>query len=86
MHYYAQKKTIKDGAAVTPTNYSYADRVLAERQFYLLCANAITNGDACDMVSVEYGTIETGVIERRFWQFATEPETPETPDEEQPAE
>jgi hypothetical protein len=72
MHFYAQKKTVKGGQAQTPANYSYATRNEAERQYHLLCAAAIANTDGNDMVSVEYGTIEQGVIERKYWEFATE--------------
>ena len=73
LHYYAQRKAIKNGEAQTPTNYSYGDsRKDAEKQFFLLCANAITNGDGFDIVSVEYGTIEQGAIERRFYDNTEE--------------
>lgn len=78
LYYYAQRKTVKDGVAQTPSNYSYTTRPEAERQFYLLCAAAIANNDQCEKISVEYGTIEQGKIERRFYdfsdQFASEPE------------
>lgn len=77
MHFYAQKKTVKNGAAQTPANYSYATRNEAERQYYLLCAAAIANNDGNDMISVEYGTIEEGIIERKFWSFETAAGEPE---------
>lgn len=73
MHFYAQKKTVKNGAAQTPANYSYDNRNEAERQFYLLCASAIANADENDMISVEYGTIEQGAIDRRYWDFTPAP-------------
>ena len=72
LHFYAQRKAIKDGAAQTPANYSYSTRNEAERQYYLLCASAIANSDGYDIVSVEYGTIEQGAIERRFWDHRPE--------------
>ncbi len=45
MMYYATKRTIKNGAAVTPANYSYTNPADGEKQFHLLCANAIANSD-----------------------------------------
>ena len=81
LHFYAQRKTVKNGAAQTPSNYSYATRAEAEKQHYLLCASAITNADGYDCVSVEYGTIEQGAIERRFWDFSAPAPEPE-PEEE----
>lgn len=92
LHFYAQRKTVKNGSAQTPGNYPYATRNEAERQFYLLCAGAIANTDGNDIVSVEYGTIEQGVIDRRFWDHRPEPEpepepepTEDTGDDEEPA-
>ena len=72
LHFYAQKKTVKNGAAQTPANYSYDSRSDAEKQFHLLCASAIANADQNDIVSVEYGTIEQGIVERRFWDHTPE--------------
>jgi len=73
MYYYAQKKTVKSGAAVTPANYSYTERADAEKQYHLLCANAITNSDGNDLAAIEWGTIEQGAIERKLYSF-TQPE------------
>ena len=73
MMYYATKRSVKDGAAVTPANYSYTDHDEAERQFHLLCAAAIRNDDGNDIASVEWGTIENGAIERKFWSFEQAP-------------
>lgn len=73
MHFYAQKKAVKAGQAQTPANYSYTTRNGAEKQFYLLCASAISNADEVDMISVEYGTIEQGAIDRRYWDFTPAP-------------
>ena len=73
MHYYAQRKVIdSNGSPVTPANYSYTDRREAERQYYLLNASACQNNENYQLVSIELGTIETGAIERRFYDF-TEP-------------
>lgn len=69
LHFYAQRKTVKNGNGVTPANYYYATRNEAERQYYLLCASAIQNQDDNDVVSVEYGTVEQGAVERRYWDF-----------------
>ena len=81
LHFYAIKRPVKNGAPQTPGNYPYATRNDAERQFYSLCASAIANGDGNDCIAVEYGTIEQGAIERRFWDFsAPAPEPEEEPE------
>lgn len=72
LHFYAQRKVFKDGAGVTPANYYYSTREEAERQYHLLCASAIANTDGNDFVAVEYGTVEQGAVERRFWDFRVE--------------
>ena len=83
MMYYATKRTVKNGAAVTPSNYSYTEHDEAERQFHLLCAAAIRNDDGNDMTSVEWGTIEQGAIERKVWIAPVEPvEEPTEPEEQ----
>ena len=76
MMYYATKRTVKAGAAQTPANYSYTEHDDAEKQFHLLCANAIANADGNDMTSVEWGTVEQGAIERKAWIAVTPAETP----------
>lgn len=76
MMYYTTKRTVKNGAAVTPANYSYTEHADAEKQFHLLCANAITNADGNDLTAVEWGTVEQGAIERRVWIAETPAETP----------
>lgn len=78
-HYYAQKQFYKNNAPQTPTNYPYQDEDSAERQFHLLCANAIQNNDGNDCTSVEYGTLEHGWIARKFYVKKDEPE-PEPPE------
>lgn len=73
--YYAQRKEIKNGAGQTPANYYYATNNEAERQYHLLCANALANAEERDLVTVEYGTLEHGIIERKCWDFRVpEPE------------
>lgn len=70
MMYYATKRTAKNGAAVTPANYSYDNRSDAEKQYHLLCASAITNSDGNDLAAIEWGTVEQGAIERKLYTFA----------------
>lgn len=67
--FYAQRKEIKGGAGQTPTNYYYATRNEAEKQWHLLCSNAIANAENRDLVAIEYGSVEHGIIERRVWDF-----------------
>ena len=92
MTYYAQKKSIKNGQPVTPNNrYGSYDDMLY--QFFLYCANSVKNNDENDYDSVEFGTIERGVIKKEHFNHpapAPEPEpeeepTPE-PEPEQPGE
>ena len=74
LHFYAMKRAVKNGTPQTPANYPYNTREEAERQFYLLCASAIANADGNDCCAVEYGTIEQGKIDRKYWEFPAEPE------------
>ena len=83
MIYYAQKKAIKDGNAVAPVN-KYGTQKEMEYQFYLFCANSVMNNDKNDISSVEWGTIEQGVIDRKRWLKEPEPEEPE--EEPEPVE
>ena len=82
MIYYAQKKAIKNGAPVAPSN-RYGTEKEMEYQFYLFCANSVQNNEQNDISSVEWGTIEQGVIERRRWVKSAEvqPEPEEEPEE-----
>lgn len=87
--YYATKRTIKNGAAVTPSNYSYTNPSDGEKQFHLLCANAITNSEQCETIAVEWGTVEQGAVERRVWNYQITPPEPEPepePEIEEPTE
>ena len=74
--YYAQRKTINAGTAVTPNN-RFGTRPEMERQFHLYCASAATNADNNDVDSCEWGTIEQGILERKVWVHQHEPEQPE---------
>lgn len=80
LHFYAQKQFYKNGTPQTPQNYPYQTRDEAERQFYLLCAAAIANTNGDDFVSVEYGTIEQGKIDRKFWDHTPAPEPEPEPE------
>lgn len=73
MTYYAQRKSIRNGEPQTVNN-RYGERAEMERQFHLYCASAATNADNNQVDSIEWGTIETGIIERKVW-VAEQPET-----------
>lgn len=62
MTYYAQRKSILNGEPQAVNN-RYGNRRAMERQFHLYCANAC-DGDEYpyDIDSIEWGTIEQGVI------------------------
>lgn len=67
MTYYAQRKSINNGTPETINN-RYGTRRAMERQFHLFCANA-NDGDnfPFDIDSIEWGTVENGVIERKLY-------------------
>lgn len=75
MTYYAQRKSIKDGEPQTVNN-RYGGRADMERQYHLYCASACTNADGYEVDSIEWGTVEHGVIERKCYikETATEEE------------
>lgn len=75
--YYAQRKSIKNGEPVTPNN-RYGTKEEMERQYHLYCASAATNADNNEVDSIEWGTIEDGVIDCKRW---FKPVTPETVEE-----
>ena len=79
MTYYAQRKSIKNGEPVTPNN-RYGTRADMERQYHLYCASACTNADDDDVDSIEWGTLEHGVIERKCYVKETPPEEAEDED------
>ena len=79
MTYYAQRKSIKNGEPQTVNN-RYGERPDMERQFHLYCASACTNADQNEADSIEWGTVEAGVLERKYYTHpapAPEPEEPE---------
>jgi len=69
MIFYAQRKSIKNGQPQTINN-RYGTREEMERQFHLYCASAATNADGFEVDSIEWGTIEQGVVERHVWTNA----------------
>lgn len=84
MIYYAQRKSILNGAAQAVNN-RYGTRREMERQFHLYCANACDGEEfPFDTDSIEWGTIESGVIERKVYNkpAPVEPEPVEEPAEE----
>lgn len=80
MTYYAQRKSIKDGEPQTVNN-RYGGRADMERQYHLYCASACTNADGYEVDSIEWGTVEHGVIERKCYIKAIE-EATDIPEEE----
>lgn len=64
MTFYAQRKSIKNGEPIAPNN-RYGTQQEMERQFHLYCASAVTNEADNDLDSIEWGTVENGVIERK---------------------
>lgn len=81
MTYYAERKSAKDGA-VQPVVYKTGTQAEMEYQFHLFCASAVKT-DVRDLDSIEWGTIEGGVIERkRYTKPVPEPTEPEEVSEE----
>lgn len=80
MTYYSQRKSIKNGQPVTPNN-RYGSREEMERQYHLYCASASTNEAGNDVDSIEWGTIEGGVIERKRWTWPLEEAPAAEPEE-----
>ena len=77
MTYYAERKSIINDQT-QPINVRYGDRRAMERQYHLYCANACDGETApYDVDSIEWGTIEGGVIERKTYTKAVEPEAGE---------
>ena len=77
MTFYAQRKSIKNGAPQSVTN-KFGDRRSMERQYHLFCANACDGSEApFDLDSIEWGTIEHGIIERKCYVKETPQPEPE---------
>ena len=73
MTYYAQRKSVNNGGAQPIVN-KYGTQTEMEYQFHLFCASAVKT-DVRDLDSIEWGTIEGGVIERKVYaKPTTEPE------------
>jgi hypothetical protein len=68
---YSQRKSIKNGEPQTVNN-RFGERADMERQFHLYCASAATNEAGNEIDSIEWGTIENGIIERKRWVWPTE--------------
>ena len=68
MTYYAQRKSILNDEPQAIVN-KYGTQRQMERQFHLFCANA-NDGEEYqyDIDSVEWGTVEGGVIERKVYR------------------
>ena len=65
MTYYSQRKSVKDGVPQTPNN-RYGTQREMERQYHLYCASACTS-EEFDLDSIEWGTLEHGVIEKKVY-------------------
>lgn len=65
MTYYAIRWSVKNG--VVSHNERTGEKAAMERQYHLYCASAATNADGNEQDSVEWGTVEGGKLERKFW-------------------
>lgn len=63
MTFYAERKSINEGN-VQPVVYKTGTQAEMEYQFHLFCASAVKT-DIRDIDSIEWGTVEQGVIERK---------------------
>ena len=86
--YYAQRKSVKNREPQTPNN-RYGTRSEMERQFHLYCASAAINEAGNDKDEVEWGTVEEGKLDRKYWEWPAkqpepEPEPEPTPEPEEP--
>ena len=67
MTYYAQRKSILNGEPQTINN-RFGEQRAMERQFHLYCASACDGTEnPFDVDSIEWGTVEGGVIERKVY-------------------
>lgn len=68
MTYYAQRKSILNDEPQAIVN-KYGTQRQMERQFHLFCANANDGEEYLyDVDSVEWGTVEGGIIERKMYR------------------
>lgn len=86
MTYYAERKSILNGQT-PPINSRFGDRRQMERQYHLFCANACDGAEnPFDVDSIEWGTLEHGVIERKCYVKETPEPEPEPEPESEPVE
>lgn len=83
--YYAQRKSVLNGQPQTINN-RYGNKREMERQYHLYCANACDGENyPFDIDSIEWGTVEHGMIERKVY-IKDEPESEPEPTPEEPTE
>jgi hypothetical protein len=75
MTYYAQRKSIKNGEPQAINN-RFGEQPEMLRQYFLYCASAATNADGNEYDSIEYGTVEGGVLKTERFDN-TQAEEPE---------
>lgn len=75
LHYYSQRKSTKNGVSQAAVN-KYGTRPEMERQYHLFCASASTNADGFGVDSIEWGTLEHGVIESKVYMNNEAEEAP----------
>ena len=92
MYYYVIRQYVEEGQRKTPSNYPYATRAEAEKQYALMVSamwnNEINVADPnmkVDMEPVELGTIEGGKVKREVLQHVKPEPEPEPEPEEEPA-
>ncbi len=80
MTYYSELKVIENGSPKTTTTYKTGTRKAMERQFHLFCASACAEDNTHDLDTIEWGVLETGVIERKVYQNEPTPEPEPEPE------
>jgi len=86
MNYYAQRKSIKSDGTMDAINNRYGERNAMERQYHLYCASACENAAGNLLDEIEWGTLESGILERKVYVHpapAPEPEPEPEPEEEE---
>ena len=85
LHYYAQRRVVNDGQPVANQNsLQFGTRRQMERQYCLFRTNAL-EGEAqqYDVIQIEWGTLETGHVERLVYIKEPEEEEEQTPEPEE---
>ena len=79
LHYYAQRRVIDNDSPVQQQNsQQFGTRRQMERQYCLFRANALEGEtQAYDIIQMEWGTVETGSVEKIVY---IKPETEPTPE------